>query len=270
MKQHQQNQAQHSKLLPFPNGADTAENAANAADTAENLTAYTAYSVKDLEKIFEVKARQVRNYASTVKEAYYWLEEEGCLKVGNQYSQTMVDKIWEFRNSGLTIPQWIKQVHKQNPDRFVEPEASLPAIPIIKPEVLALYDEPNQVAEVDSNHNPSHYFLTSSYSDRYRSTKLRVTKQRSEENNFANKLLSQFADIAEDTKAWNQAESEKQNIQDRQATLKGLTQALRDFSNETTAYRHLKHKLDSGEISPEQATLMLEKLQGQNQKPGKN
>lgn len=262
MEQHQQNkgfQGHHPKLLPFP----------NAADTAETLTAYTAYSVKDLEKIFEVKARQVRNYASAVKEAYYWLEEEGCLKVGNQYSQTMVDKIWEFRNSGLTIPQWIKrvhQVHKQNPVERVEPEASSPAI---KPEVLALYDEPNQVAEVDGNHNPSHYFFTSSYSDRYRSTKLSYQEQTSEENNFANELLSQFAEIAEDTKAWNQAESERQNITDRQATLKGLTQALRDYSNETTAYRHLKHKLDSGEISPEQATLMLEQLQGQNQKPGK-
>lgn len=260
MKQHQQNQAQHPKLLPFPNAADTAE---NAADTAETLTAYTAYSVKDLEKIFEVKARQVRNYASAVKEAYYWLEEEGCLKVGNQYSQTMVDKIWEFRNSGLTIPQWIKRVHKQNPDQFVEPEASSPAIPIIKPEVLALYDEPNQVAEVDGNHNPSHYFFTSSYSDRYQAISESADRQRLEEIEFANKLLFQFAEMEVDDQAWNQAERIQQNTKDRQATLKGLEQALQDFKNEKTAYRHLKSSLESGDISPDQALQMLENLRGQ-------
>jgi hypothetical protein len=102
-------EARQSNLVPFP--SDTA----STQDGIPQL-----FTTKDLEARYGVSNKQARNYAKAVKEAYPWLEDS--LKHGQKYTLLIVEKIDEFKASGLSVNDWVASIHAANPDKLPSPE----------------------------------------------------------------------------------------------------------------------------------------------------
>lgn len=244
-------------------------------------------SASELARHFGVTDRAVQNWYPIIKSAYLWMPETD-LRVGTgkntRYLPPAVKAMTELRDArsnGQTADQWVASVHRENGEAIAAFKASqLPAIKpevtvesnsaltLLNPEVLALYNQSQQPQDsLPAKTETKLYFTPTDYSNRYQSTEIMVANQTGKEVNFANELLAKFAEMAADNQAWNQAENQKQDVQQRDATLRGMNRALSEFLNENTAYRGLKHQLETGQISPEQVLTMLAQFQGKEPAP---
>lgn len=244
-------------------------------------------SAVELAKEFKTSDRSIQNWYGLVATAYSWLPEAD-LKLGTgkntRYTSLCIAKMGELkaaRDAGLTANDWIARVRQQNEAAIAayqskqqrpQPEVTVenPSSPLalFKPEVLALYNQSQQPQNsLPVKAETKLYFTPGDYSNRYQSTEMMVANQAGKEVSFANELLAKFAEMAADNQSWNQAESQKQDVQQRDATLRGMNRALNEFLNENTAYRGLKHQLETGQITPEQVLTMLMQFQGKGQSP---
>ncbi len=253
-----------------------ATTATDAAVHDEQIKLYTADELKQVFAPDAQTSRTVRDLVAKVREAYRWLDEIE-FKRGDKFTQFTFDQIKAMKESGLTQRQWIAEIHKLAPQPEIEPlqEVEKPTPVqgefVLDPGVLALYNQAQQQSEQKPSGNSglNVYFKPEDYQNRYQSAEIQLANQFNTEVNFANELLTKCAEMAVDNQAWNEAERQKQDANQRQAAIRGMERALNDFMNENAAYRGLKAQLESGQITPEQVIALMTRLQNPQGTTGK-
>ncbi|HEY9607656.1 MAG TPA: hypothetical protein V6C85_39085 [Allocoleopsis sp.] len=227
--------------------------------------------------ICSIARRTAFKYASEVIQTWFWLPEYE-FRVNGVYSEFALTELKRRKALG-TLDNYRDVVHRENADKLQPPRPErqpdvtvetlgVSPLALFKPEVLALYNQSQQPQNsLSTKAETKLYFTPGDYSNRYQSTEMMVANQAGKEVNFANELLAKFAEMTADNQAWNQAESQKQDVQQRDAAVRGMQRALNEFLNENTAYRGLKHQLETGQITPEQVLTMLMQFQGKGQSP---
>lgn len=228
------------------------------------------FATKDLQKRYNVSNKQARNYAATVKAAYPWLEGE--LKSGNKYTQLMVEKIDEFKNSGLSVTQWVECIHAKNSEKLKpvqtevveQSEQKGGLLAKLDPSVLAAYQEPQEQESATVDLATYRPFTNQDYNQRYSATASNLAKQEQQELGFANTLLTEFSQMAQDNREWELSQQQQVETNLRDATLQGMFEGLREFRNKQEAKRQIMYQLETGQISPEKAEEMLLRLANQS------
>jgi hypothetical protein len=168
---------------------------------------------------------------------------------------------------------WLSSHKPQEVSEVAEGEIQEPEVSqgefVLDPGVLALYNQAKQQESQPPINNGQlrTFFKPEDYQNRYQSAQNQLSTQFNTEVNFANELLSKCAEMANDNAAWNQAEKQKEDANQRAAAIRGMQRALNDFLNENVAYRGLKEQLESGQITPEQVLLIMSRLQQNQQFP---
>ncbi len=250
-------------ILPFP-----ATTATDADGNHEEIKLYTADELKQVFAPDAQTSRTVRDLVAKVREAYHWLEEIE-FKRGEKFTQFTFDQIKTMKESGLTQKQWIAEIQKLAPEPEIEPLQEVQQSTPVEGEfvldagVLALYNQAQEQGQQKASGNSglNIYFKPEEYQNRYQSAEVQLGSQFNAEVNFANELLARCAEMALDNQAWDQAEQQKQDANQRQAAIRGMERALNEFMNENTAYRGLKTQLENGQITPEQVMALMQRLQ---------
>lgn len=235
-----------------------------------------SYTIEQITALCGIARRTAFKYAKDLLEVWYWLPESE-FRVNGIYTPFALQEMGKLKEMGINA--YRELIHRQNADQLQtsQPEVTIESpgisdsaspVTLLNPEVLALYNQSQQSQNsLPAKTETTLYFTPSDYNNHYQSTEMMVANQSSKEVNFANELLTKFAEMAADNQAWNQAESQKQDVQQRDAAVRGMQRALNEFLNENTAYRGLKHQLETGQITPEQVLAMLMQFQGKGQSP---
>ena len=199
-------EAAADNVLPFP--------ATNLGNTPGNDEAIKLFTAEDLKAEFAPTAqttRTVRDLVAKVRDAYHWLDEIE-FKRGDKFTQFCFDQIKAMKESGLTHKQWIADIQKQAPQQQHHQPTAQPMDAEIVDDlgldrgILARYEKKPQQEQQSSQITT--YFTPTEYQSRYTSADQRLQNQQQKEVNFANELLTKFADFAEDDAAWKQSEAQ--------------------------------------------------------------
>ncbi|NEQ65383.1 MAG: hypothetical protein F6K21_07780 [Symploca sp. SIO2D2] len=229
--------------------------------TSESLP--LTYSNKDLQKRYTVSNRQVRNYVSTVKDAYPWLEDE--LKVGNKYTELTVQLIDSFKESGMSSSRWIEHIHDENVDKLqvheVEViEESTGVDGWLNSSALATY---NQSQETTSTLATYDYQQTNYLTIGQRSledSQSKLTNTRSQSFDLSNRLLTQLSLLAQDKQMQEVAQQQEIAADiDSYAIQQAHIQLAKILKGEQLA-REVDALYRKG-VSPEEIGKMLNSLQ---------
>jgi len=252
-------------VVPFP--------ATNANSTDEAIKLYTAEELKQSFAPTAQTTRTVRDLVAKVRDAYYWLDEVE-FKRGDKFTQFSFDQIKAMKESGLTHRQWIAEKQQQAPQKQQHQQPTPQPIEAeivdelgLDRGILARYEKKQQQEQQATQITP--YFNPTDYQSRYASSEQRLKNQQQKEVNFANELLTKFADFAEDDEAWRQSEAQISEARQREMAIAGMSEALGDFLQKNTAYRSMMEKLEAGEITPEQVMEFLKRMQSPKAAVGK-
>ena len=249
-------EARHSNVLPLPTATTPAQEAVPQT-----------YTTKDLQQRYKVSNKQVRNYASTVKDAYPWLESQ--LKAGNKYTELMVQLIDEFKASGMSASQWVEYIHDENVDKLqahqVESEVeviekSSGVSQWLNPSALAVYNQSQEAinALTICDYQQASYLTIGQQSLEASQTKLANTRTQSFD--LSNRLLSQLSLLAQDKQ--QQEVAQQQEIAadiDSYAIQQAHIQLAKILKGEQLA-REVDALYRKG-VSPEEIGKMLNRLQ---------
>ncbi|NER98117.1 MAG: hypothetical protein F6J86_30525 [Symploca sp. SIO1B1] len=183
-------EARHSNVLPLPTATTPAQEAVPQT-----------FTTKDLQQRYKVSNKQARNYASTIKDAYPWLEDE--LKVGNKYTELMVQLIDEFKESGMNASQWVEHIHDENADKLqvyeVEViEESTGVDGWLNSSSLATYNQSqeNTTALFTYNYQETNYLTIGQRS--LEDSQSKLAKTRTQSFDLSNRLLTQLSLLTQD------------------------------------------------------------------------
>ena len=241
-------EARHSNVLPLPTA--------------------TTYTTKDLQQRYKVSNKQVRNYASTVKDAYPWLESE--LKAGNKYTELMVHLIDEFKESGMSASQWVEYIHDENVDKLqVQKQEAATEIydettrQWLNSSALATFNQSKEITQSTPvyDYQDVSYLTIGQQSLTDSQTKLANTRTQSFD--LSNRLLSQLSLLAQDKQMQEVAQQQEIAADiDSYAVQQAHIQLAKILKGEQLA-REVDALYRRG-VSPEEIGKMLNGLQSAN------
>ena len=252
-------EARHSNVLPLP-----------TATTPVQEAIPQTFTTKDLQQRYKVSNKQVRNYASTVKDAYPWLESQ--LKAGNKYTELMVQLIDEFKESGMSASQWVEYIHDENVDKLqthqIETEVeviekSSGVSQWLNPSALAVYNQSQEAASALATYDyqQASYLTIGQQSLTDSQTKLANTRTQSFD--LSNRLLAQFSALAHDKQLQEVAQQQEIAADiDSYAIQQAHIQLAKILKGEQLA-REVDALYRKG-VSPEEIGKMLNSLQSAN------
>ena len=209
-----------TKVLAFPASAKSGTD--TATDGNQQL-----YTVANLQSLFGVSNKQARNYAATVKDAYPWLTDE--LKRGQKYTELMVEKIREFKASGLSANDWIATIHHENPDKL-QPQ---------QPEINPLAIVPSVGSTLGT------FSVNHDYQNLYQSTQDQLQQQTDFEAQLNQTIEQGIALLSADNTQWNQYEMSQDELLLRQAAAEGAALALKYEQTKTQSFKSTRAKVRS-------------------------
>ncbi|NET61970.1 MAG: hypothetical protein F6K47_39385 [Symploca sp. SIO2E6] len=183
-------ETRHNNVLPLPTAITPAQEAVPQT-----------FTTKDLQQRYKVSNKQVRNYASTVKDAYPWLESE--LKTGNKYTELMVQLIDEFKESGMNASQWVEHIHDENADKLqvhevevIEETSGVDGW--LNESSLATYNQSleNTTALFTYNYQETNYLTIGQRS--LEDSQSKLAKTRTQSFDLSNRLLTQLSLLTQD------------------------------------------------------------------------
>jgi hypothetical protein len=223
-------------------------------------------TTNDMATYFNVSDRCIRNWSRAA--------EQGGVTVRDSLGAFTPDALQAFTEiQAQGSKAWLSSHKLQEVSEVAEGEIQEPEVSqgefVLDPGVLALYNQAKQQESQPPINNGQlrTFFKPEDYQNRYQSAQNQLSTQFNTEVNFANELLTKCAEMANDNAAWNQAEKQKEDANQRAAAIRGMQRALNDFLNENVAYRGLKEQLESGQITPEQVLLIMSRLQQNQQSP---
>ncbi|NEP14436.1 MAG: hypothetical protein F6K41_43165 [Symploca sp. SIO3E6] len=183
-------EARHSNVLPLPTATTPAQEAVPQT-----------FTTKDLQKRYNVSNKQVRNYASTIKDAYPWLSEE--LKAGNKYTELMVQLIDEFKASSMSASQWIEHIHDENVDKLqvhevevVEQSSGVEGW--LNESALAVYNESQEATNSLATYDYQQTSYLTIGQQSLADSQAKLATSRTQSFDLSNRLLTQLSLLSQD------------------------------------------------------------------------